>query len=1456
MTINEIAQSVSNKLGGRIATPLIYAQLMHETGGGTSELAQKHHNYAGVTQVEANDLPQPDGSNYYMNFGSDEEFASYFADYLSKYEENGIFNATNTAEYAKALKDGGYYGDTVDNYTSGLNRYAGQDSIGELALPASDLINPQEPIVEQEEIQEATFEDKFYDTVYDSAFWGTFRGMAATRDGVDPNFSLTQADIDEVQKSLNGDYAATLWVCQNAKSAAQLRRLTQMKQEDLERRKRVDNSNIGVSTLGTVLGSVIDPINYIPVFGAAGKVGSAARYARLAAGNATLNVLERGVAEANTGYKQDYTMAALLGAVAGAGIPAALDMAGLKLSKNRRVVSQLEDDYLNADKTSRNQLEGRKAPNEAVDDIEFTEQLNKAHDVNFASTISDIEVSKHLSPESGVYVLSKEDAQRIAKTRGIEVPDNAKGIFDDASGISILIKDNLENTEDIRKTILHEKGAHGLKYVLSENDYNKVISELKFMIRENPSPAVKRAVARAENKSDPEEVLGYLAEELKPSNPILRNIKKKLDKSLNLLGVKGRMSEDDFLDILTKSAKYNLENQKGYRVLSDGSTMFHNFRYSEKNAVNPANLDEAAEANGFKVRVGNELKRSALLATPYTALSVSSSKTARKFADRFLVNPHMNKTVKVIPVEQQKMYLVGQLNTSLVDYYKVRDKAVLQKSPVLGRVSPKLKEDYNRSVIEAYNAIHGKNIASHVDKDFPAEIMEGVAALKKLRDNMIDIMKNTQQIFGEGRNILPENWEVLDDEFWRFFDDTKRANFVGQFKDPQSAVEWLTEYGKKAAKRSVIRKQMEKKAESAYAEALAKAKAADQQPPVKPAPFTPEQIEAEVAKQAREWALGVTDQNVSNRKIRTANSTVNAIDNLEFMKHRFPMDTSLVVKDPWGYDFSFDNDLRSFDFDNIVPLLCNRFAGEVSLGTVFSKQKVTNMNPLGEMEAFTDDLRNLRATIESELQAEVNKRQMTASQMADELHAFDFAMDKLRGISSLEEPRSRLDALVRSLCTLSYARNGANMGFNQLGEIAGTLAYAGFSAAFDLIPSLGRKITDIRLGKGSEDTLNEAVLDLFGTDATRYIWHNTGSASSIMFQRAGTGSTLDKMADKAAGFINTSASFVSTLSGLPKLTAIMLQSARKQTLIDVVKAVNGFDNFPAYRNPFSTKKLRAAGIDDWNTFKESLQPYMRFKSATLSTSTVRTNQLQELDVQRLHKENPQLFMRLRTLIDNQTMRCIQQGNIGNTNILKEKSLFWRVFFQFKDFTMRATHTQTWRVATNREADDWLSAAFSMVTNAGVVASLAYLRAQVKYGDNEAKKEQYLKDYSSLPKLAYAGFMRSSVGSAFSSVNDLAEIAGVSPLPTIRTTVSRYETPNIMEKPELTVGSAITQLPAIKTALDIGITGFKLGKNVVSNEDYLTQYELKKALELLPAQNNFFMIKLREELVKESQLPKR
>lgn len=1437
-----ISQRLQEKYGESLRADLIYSQLGHESGNFSSELASKHHNYAGLTQVEPNELPQPDGSNYYMSFASDDDFVDYMADYLYKYKENGLFNAKDARSYAAALKDGGYFGDDLDNYVAGMQRFIGQGGVADFAMIAQKDISPLEPVVEQEEEADATFYDKLYDSVYDSAVWGAFRTAATTRDLPDEeNFRLTQEDIDAVQKELNGDYTATLWVCQNAHSMTQLQRLTRMKKEDLERRRRIDESDVGLSTLGTVMGALLDPINYIPVLGATGKVGNVARYARLAAANAVNNVVERGVTQSVTGYEQNYQMAALMGGVAGGLIPLSLDMMGKGM---RRVANKVYGEAIDMQVNAEKMAKGERTSNAVLSDDDFLRYAQDAHDYEFAKTISDPDIAKHVSPDNKVFVLSLKDAKRLGEMRGQEVPDLAKGIFDDANGITVLIKDNLDGAEDLRKTILHEMGAHGLKYVLPEGEYRKVMSDLAFRVRDNPSPALKRALDRAYNKEDMEEVLGYFAEEAKTSHPLLRNIKKRLDKSLNALGVKGRMTEDDFIDLLTRSAKHNLENSKGYRVLEDGSCVFRGLRYSEKNILNPEKLVEAAKANGWLDKAVNWLKRKPLFATPVTMCQTSVSPMMRQIGERFLHNPYMNKVLESIPVEQQKAYILQRANRFHNDYHKIRDKYVVGKAPIRGRFDADMKRAFDREAEEAYNAVYGDNIAGHVGREFDPMAIEAAHKLKELRDYIIEVMKNNDKIFGEGKQILPDDWKNIDDELWRFIDDGQRAAFISRFEKSEDAIDFLAKYAVKAAKRDVIRLRMEDEAMSAWEKSASKAKKNLQHMPEKPLGITDEMVEAEVQKQARNWALGIVDQNASNRELSAANLTSD-VGNIDFMRHRFPMDTSLVVKDPWGMDFSFDNELRSFDYDEHVPQLLNRFAGEVALHSVFSKGKVFNRNNLGVLEGFKDNIKNLRITVEQELQAAVNKRQITKSQMEDDLKTFDYIFDKLRGTTSKIEPRTKWDVLASSLRDMSYARNGIYIGANQLSEISGTMAYAGWAAIPDLLPSVGRAVTDIRLGQGASDMLDDALLDMFGEDARRYIWHNTNATSSKAFQRVGTGTSFDKAADKVAGAIKTSSSFISTLSGLPKLTDIMIQSARKQMLIDTVKWVNGA-KMPWYRNPFSTKKLEAAGILYRENFRETLRPYLKMKDGKLVG----------LDVNALHKADPMTYMRLQTLLNNQSMRCITQETIGNSNMLKDSSTFWKIFFQFKDFTMRATHSQSFRIASNHEVDDILAAAYSMATVIPVYAGLAYLRAWGNYGDDKQKRDKYLEKYLSPGSLFYASFMRSSVfGSPFSTGNDLAEMTGFSLAPSIRTTVYRDSQQNIFENPESAVGSAITQLPAIKTGLDILSAGYDAGMSLRDDDRY-TASEFKKAMSLLPGQNMFLLVRLRNELADELHLAKR
>lgn len=1442
---NGISQRLKDVYGENLAPSLIYAQLSHETGGFTSELATKHHNYGGVTQTTPNGLAQPDGSNYYMNFDSDESFMDYMAGYLYKYKEDGLFDAYDARSYATALKHGGYFGDDVENYAAGMQNAIGTASLGEFIEGAYEGSNPTAPVVEQEEPEEADFFDKMQDTMFDSALWGSFRTAAAKKDLPDEEgYKLTQEDIDRVQKEL-GDYTATLWVCQNANSPAQLERLIRMKKEDLERRKRVEESSMGLSTAGTLLGLFLDPLNYVPILGATGKLGSAARYAKLAAGASVGNLVDRGLAQAATGYRQDYPMAALMGAVGGAGIPMALDLLGKGFSKATKAVGeQLYGEATNIIIDAERLAKGEKLSVERTSSKEFIDSLTQVHDKDFVKAIKDAGVAGQIRPKHNVFVVSKENAKKIVEGRGWEFDDNAKGFFDDETGVTVLIKENLSGSEDIRKTLLHERGAHGLKYVLSPNDYAKVLAELRFRINNNPSPAIERAIKRAGGNADAEEVLGYLAEEMKPSNPLMRNIRKAMDKGLNALGVKGRLSDDDFIDILTKGAKHYADGQNGYRVLKDGSCEYKGIHYSTKNLFNPANLTRAAWFEHAKKKVKETAetlsKRTALYATPYSVCSTSKSKTLKELAGKLVTSPYMERLNGGIPAEVYKDNMRFHAEHMINNYMKVRDEALVR----LQTLSADAKYDYNEAVIRAYNAKNAGNTAATVGHNFPPEVMKGVAEIEKLREYLKELLTDPSKYLGEGYGLLPHDWYNHSDEFFRWIDEGKHAKLLVDFQNKEDMAKFLYKYCYKFGKKDVVRKQIEDEMTAAWRKECEKAKAKG-----KPLPEAPKLSEDEFLqeydKRARECAMGWTDLGASETE-KTANFNMTKIGSLDCLNYRFPLDTSgqMEIK---GNMFSFDDNLRSYDIDSFLNPLVNRLTGEVSLTTVFPKDAQTIFaNPLGFVKNVDYNLQGMRSVIDAELDDLVQRRQITKDQKTNDLRAFDFMCDKLRSMPVAEHPHTLLDAAARTLNSYAYARNSGNMVFNQLGEISGTLAYAGYNALFDVMPGLGKIVTEARMGKGSVEMLEDARLATFGDEGYRYIFGNAGDSSSRIYRDILNDTRTAKALDKVAGFANLTSNLISKVTGFQKLTETMIQSAQKQTMIDLAKWVNGKE-FPSYRNPFSKNKLEAIGLKYKNSaadFREALKPYIVLD---------KEGNLVDFNIKALRQNDPELYMQYYMLMTNQVKRCITMPSIGSTNMLKEANPFWRVFFMFKDFTMRATHTQTLRVAHNRETDDLLATMFSMATNLAVVTGLAYARSKFVYNrKNEAEHERYMKEYMSPKSLIYIAGLRGSVtGSSFSHYADIAEAAGLSPVPSIRTTTNRYKRDKNSNE---IVGEYLTQLPAIKTGTDLLKAPMQLTK-VLPGERY-TRKDFDDLLQLLPGQNFILMLRLRDELADAANLPKR
>lgn len=121
--------AISTGINNLVAS-FIVSQAAHETGGFTSDLFNRANNAFGMTVpklrkspfIIAADKKQPDGSGNYAKYLNVQDSTK---DLIHWFTYNGITLNTITSpeQYANVLKSKGYYGDTVQNYLSGLKTY-------------------------------------------------------------------------------------------------------------------------------------------------------------------------------------------------------------------------------------------------------------------------------------------------------------------------------------------------------------------------------------------------------------------------------------------------------------------------------------------------------------------------------------------------------------------------------------------------------------------------------------------------------------------------------------------------------------------------------------------------------------------------------------------------------------------------------------------------------------------------------------------------------------------------------------------------------------------------------------------------------------------------------------------------------------------------------------------------------------------------------------------------------------------------------------------------------------------------------------------------------------------------------------------------------------------------------------------------------------------------------------
>ena len=421
-----------------------------------------------------------------------------------------------------------------------------------------------------------------------------------------------------------------------------------------------------------------------------------------------------------------------------------------------------------------------------------------------------------------------------------------------------------------------------------------------------------------------------------------------------------------------------------------------------------------------------------------------------------------SKGLNMMSAETNKERVAHLLAKPYLEYASIRNSYCLRNKQ-MGRSAHMA---FDKLVTLAYNSKYAESKAN-VPQDFPDEVWQAVEKLKELRDKQIELGKRSAIDVGStSDNLIEKDWEAVDHELWRVVDVDQRNKFINMFASIEEAEDALANYYKKAAKRDVvaakIKRGLEKENKKIQEYNSKITEGSKRQPQeLKDTNVTDDMVEAwldEHIPKAVKYILR-ENQDVSLRE------NIGKIGVLTSLKERIPIDTSLVLKAPNGFEFSFDNNLRSFDLDSIIQKNINRFAGEISVKNVFNTQK---------------DLDKFLLKVKGELDKATEQGAINKSVAESDYRLFEESLYELRGMRPHMDALSRLGALARIFSKLAYAKNGANMMFAQLGELGGAMAYGGLHQIFNTFKPLGRAIDIIRMGTIPSNAIEEAEEIMFG----------------------------------------------------------------------------------------------------------------------------------------------------------------------------------------------------------------------------------------------------------------------------------------------------------------------------------------------------------------------------------------
>lgn len=1261
---------------------------------------------------------------------------------------------------------------------------------------------------------------------------------------------VTQEDIDYVKQALPNDKEAQEYCLLNGLDKENIRWLVNQKLVDKQRKQdiaqwRAGNENIIQSFMmygAGAAGYLADPLNLIPVGGALTKIKA---LSRLGEGVSNLkkvstlsevafksgltqsavttgdNYLKEKYGGEKVHYAQDALLAFLGGSIL-AGGGGYLNM--MKKGKLHAEIAQKAD-------TIESEAILHAVDPAKVDMVKVRSEtlgtMLSHHDTSFTQKVKSGVYSK-LEANQRVIATTYETARKaIADASGIDIPSKAKAIYVPNEDYTILLTDRI-NPKEVDRLLAHEVGVHGgLKQSLGDTAYQRLMNDINKQAAKEGT--VYHEAMRQVGSFDPEEILAKLVEEGKLPDGMWSKLKGYFNKGFKAEGYNVHLDMKHIQQIMKEQVEAK-RNPTAFHMNEDGSTAFAGIRYSQDNIMSPVRLAEVysmedAIKNGTPVNQHKALRAvSNMLEQGIFGLGIKSmSNTLRKYTPRIWEDAQGRGMgdVKTIPAETHKLQIEHRLEQPMIRFFEARQKW-LSNQGFLKQFRPSTSDRfaYNKEVVEAYNLKYGGNKASRSKElsQFDKEVMEGVEALHEYRKLQIEIGKTSSESVGSKYdNLIDKDWYEVDGELWRITDRERVDSFIGgNFRTTEDAVNFLSDYFRTFAKKDVIKekilrgiKMSNKKLREQNDVLKQKYGAEAKLKELRDEVVTDADVEAYLNKHipnaVKSLLEGVFDP-VHNIKAKDAE-----LGKLSFLQERIPCDTSGIMKLENGMEFSFDNNLRTYDLDDILMKNKNRFAGECALKAVFKSD---------------EHLKNTMAKVERELQTAKGKPNGIRPEVADrEYREFSDAIDELRGVRpESADYMGRFGAFLRMFRNVSYASNGANMGFNQLGELGHTVAYGGIKQLPHVIPPLGRFMD--RLLKADHAAIQEVDDIMFGRSLDSQVfthnWRDMATRNALT-----TNGITDRFGRNTADVVQALGKYTSAMNMLPKMTEGMIRAMRSSMISDSIREACG-KSVKGIRNPFSEAKLKAAhvSLDDWKHIKDNILKYAEFDG----------DKLKKLDVEKWRQEDVISYQKWYNLIQLQAERgIVSSKRQGNKNLLKNTNQFTQILFQFKDFSLRSMTSQTLRAMRAQDRDDLMATVLSIMTN--LVAYGA--RVGATYGAYKAvgadkKAEEYYDYMVNQDNLMRVVATRSTIlGTPLSFGNDIMEAwTGKT---SIRTTVDRKAArSNPNDTPVDHISTALSQLPAFNTMSNMWLGGKSVYDVIAGAEDdKFTKRDLKNIYKAIP-----------------------